>query len=126
MYPGGYAGGPPPATNGWAIGALIVGILGLLACWVPFVGVPAPVAAVVLGIVGLRRAKAVNTGRAMALAGLIIGAVALLVAVVVTVVVTVFVSNHRHLLDCGSNNLTPAQQQQCVRQELGLPSIAPS
>jgi len=118
--------GPPPANNGWAIGAFIVAILGLLASWVPYVGVPAPIVAVILGIVGLRKAKVLNTGRGMAVAGVIIGAVALLIALVVTVVVTVYVSNHRHVLDCGRNNLSLTQQQQCIRQELGLPSVAPS
>jgi hypothetical protein len=109
-----------------AIAALIVAIIALLGCWIPYVGVPLPVIGLVLGFLGLRRARAINTGRGLAISGVIISGLALLVALLSTVLVTIILHNHRGILDCGSNNLTPTQQQQCIRTQLGLPSIAPS
>ena len=53
----------PPGTNWWAIIALVFGIIG---------GV---LISVVCGIVGLRRAKAGQGGRGMAIAGLVLSAV---------------------------------------------------
>jgi predicted signal transduction protein with EAL and GGDEF domain len=62
----------------------------------------------------------------MAVAGVIISAIALLIALCVTVLITVLIHDHRHLFDCVSSSLTPAQQQQCFRQQFGLPSSAPN
>jgi hypothetical protein len=125
VYPQGYSGGPPP-SNGLAIGALIVGIIGLLACWIPYVGLPLPIIALILGFLGLKKSGVINVGRGMSVAGIVIGGVSLLIALFITVVVTIFIGRHAHILDCGSSNLTPAQQQQCIRDELNIPSFAPS
>ncbi len=57
----------PPGTNWWAIVALVFGIIG---------GV---LISVVCGIVGLRRAKAGQGGRGMAIAGLVLSALWVLV-----------------------------------------------
>jgi hypothetical protein len=126
MYQGGYVGGPHAPTNGLAVAALIVAILGLLACWIPYLGVPAPIGGLVLGFLALRKARVVHTGSGMAVTGVIISAIALLIALVVAVIVTVFIQDHPHLFDCGSSSLTPAQQQQCFRQQFGLPGSAPN
>ena len=57
---------------------------------------------------------------------LILGIVALLIALFITVVVTVFIGRHAKILDCTSNNLTQSQQQQCIRDDLNIPSFKPS
>ncbi|MER5868179.1 DUF4190 domain-containing protein [Streptomyces sp. NPDC002044] len=101
-YPGpafhsGSAGYPPfgpspygrPPSNGFGITALVLGIaavlLGLFGCFVAFVGLPLGIAAVVFGVLGRGKAlrgEADNGG--MALAGVITGAVGIVVAAVVT------------------------------------------
>jgi len=89
-------------------------------------GVLATIIALILGIIGLGKARALNVGRGLAITGLVLGIVSLLAALFITVVVTVFIGRHAKILDCGRNDLTQAQQQQCVRDQLGLPSVAPS
>jgi len=73
-----YPGSPPPygtgyaaGTDGLAIGALVVGIVGGLI--VPFIG---SIVAVILGAVGLNRIKhSGRGGRGMAIAGIVMGVV---------------------------------------------------
>ena len=103
----GYGGGyERPKRNGFGIAALILGILALLTAFIPvlglFLAIPFGLAALVLGFLGRRRAKrgeASNGG--LALAGLILGVLAL----VVTVAFTAFVltrSEVRDAIDCVS------------------------
>lgn len=101
---GGYGQpGAPTKTNGLGIAALVVGVLSLLVCWIPFVGfvsVLGGIVAVVLGILGMRKAKDGQTGgRGMSLAGLITGAVSLLVAVVINVFVIIGLNSLDSSLD---------------------------
>lgn len=83
--PGGYgsyaqgSGQPSQATNGLAITALILGILGLLGNCFCFGGILSPVAAV-LGFMGKKKADSGQAGgRGMALAGLILGVLGTLI-----------------------------------------------
>ncbi len=78
-YPaGGYAPGAPvapsapPRPQGLAITSLVTGVVGLLLCLIPGLGIVLGVAAVIFGIIALRRRQ--NKG--MALGGLITGALA--------------------------------------------------
>lgn len=62
----------PPPTNGFAIAALVTGILGFCQLF------PAAIAAIVLGIIGLNQCRANNQpGESMAITGLILGAIGL-------------------------------------------------
>jgi len=85
---------PTPASNGpsssstnpgIATAAMVLGIVGVTLAWVPFVvalGLVAAVLAVVLGIVGLRRARRSGTSRGHAVVGLATGGAALVISVV--------------------------------------------
>jgi thiamine transporter ThiT len=68
-------------TDGVAIAALVTGLIALLASFVPFVGalfsVPFALAAVVLGIMAMRR----RVQRGFGVAGLVLGILALLITV---------------------------------------------
>ncbi|MCO7272450.1 MULTISPECIES: DUF4190 domain-containing protein [Cellulosimicrobium] len=78
----------PPAGNGSAVAALVVGIVALLLCLVPVVNVVAGILALVaigLGIAGLVRAGRVPRGTGTAIAGLCLGLVAGLGSIVSTV-----------------------------------------
>ena len=83
-----YAGQPPPSAplrNGMGITALVLAIIGLLICWIPFVGflgLVLGIVAVILGIVGrgrVKRGEADNGG--IALAGIVLGEFAVLGAI---------------------------------------------
>lgn len=94
--PGPGYGYPPQAPrpgNGMAVAALVTGIVALLVCLIPFVNavsILAGIAGVVLGVIGLRAARdRQGAGRGMSIAGLITGAVALVVAAVVLTVTIV-------------------------------------
>lgn len=75
----------PPASNGPAIAALVVGILALVFALLPFtffLGVVCGLAAAVLAAAGLRRASRPGVpGRGMAVAGLVTGLLGLVIGV---------------------------------------------
>jgi len=83
------AGHPAIATA-----AMVLGIVAISLAWVPFVvalGLVAAVLAIVLGTIGLRRARRTGANRAFAVVGIATGAGALVVAVVgVTLSVLVY------------------------------------
>jgi hypothetical protein len=93
-YPGGYYpppqpyGAHPPAPvaprkDGLGISALIVAILGLLLSWSVVGGVVLGVVAVILGFVGRGRFKAGEASNGgVALAGIVLGALAVVVSLV--------------------------------------------
>ncbi|HWA66038.1 MAG TPA: DUF4190 domain-containing protein [Mycobacteriales bacterium] len=67
----------PTNTNGFAIAALVCSLVGIL---LAFIG---PVGGIVFGIVGLRQARERGEGgRGLAIAGIVIGAVVLLLDIV--------------------------------------------
>jgi hypothetical protein len=73
-YPGAYdpyRPTKPPGTNGWAISALVISLVGLLCCGLP------SIVGLVLGVVGMRETKRTGQdGYAIALIGAIIGGMA--------------------------------------------------
>ena len=79
---------PPPRkpSNGLAIASLVTGILSLVFFWFCFGGLALAIAAIVLGLLGRRRAKDLeDNGAGMALAGLITGGIGLVVGAVLVV-----------------------------------------
>jgi hypothetical protein len=75
---------PAAPSNGMAIAALVLGIGSLLFALIPFVGfasVPFAIAAVVLGVIGLGKARELGQGKGLAIGGLVTGALALAVSV---------------------------------------------
>lgn len=80
----GYAAHQSAPLNGLAIGSLVTGILGFIGMGIPFfigwfVGGPLDIAAVILGIVGISKARKMNNrGLALAIIGLSLGGVSLL------------------------------------------------
>lgn len=95
-YPGqpGYPSyGPPPATpgKGLAIAALVLAILALMICWIPFFNVvafPLAIVALGLGIPALVKGiKARNVSKPLSIAALSVAGVSLIAAIVVNTVV---------------------------------------
>lgn len=94
-YPGGYPGAEygygapaPQGSNGLAIGSLVASLLAIplnVAC---FSGTIASIVAVVLGIIALNQVKKTGqSGKEMAIAGIVIGALGLIGAFVLAVLV---------------------------------------
>lgn len=73
----GYPQPPPRQSNGLAIASLVCGIIGCL-----FFGIILGPLAVIFGAVGLSRANRGASGKGMAIAGLILGVIATVVAIV--------------------------------------------
>lgn len=76
---GGY-GQPVPRPNNVAIAALIVGILAVLGTITIIGGVVLGLVAVVLGVVGLSKSRELQRGRGQAIAGIVLGGIALLLS----------------------------------------------
>ena len=75
-----------------AIVALICGILSMLCCWVPFFGFILSVAAIVLGIIEnkkIGRGESSSKGKAMAIAGIILGAVGILAGIITFIILPI-------------------------------------
>jgi hypothetical protein len=88
-------GDQPAASNGAALAALIVGIISLLLAVIGFLilplflAVPGAIVAIVLGVVGRRRARDGAPRAGQALAGLVTGAAGLVVSALWVVVVVI-------------------------------------
>ena len=102
--------------NGLGVAALVLGILGLVLSFV-IVGGVLGLVAVVLGIVGLirvRRGAANNSG--MAIAGIITGVLAILVAVVVGVFIADNADEIEDLGDCLEDAGTEQERDDCANR----------
>jgi hypothetical protein len=109
-------GAPAPAQNGFGTTALVLGILALLSSVTVLFGVLLGVLAVIFGILGVRRARrkeATNGG--MAIAGLVTGALGLVVSVLI-VVAFLASERGRTYIDCVRNAVTTEQTQLCQDQ----------
>lgn len=73
--------GPIPRPSGFAVAALVLGIIGLFLSWITF-GIPS-ILAVVFGHVGVSRVRrGVGDGRGMAIGGMVLGYLVIAVFVV--------------------------------------------
>jgi len=74
-------GAEPEKPGSMAIAAMIVGIVSILCCAVPFLNVIMGAVAVVLGILGLKNVKAKtasSSGKVMAIVGIVLGGVSVI------------------------------------------------
>ncbi len=82
------------AGNGLAVAGLVLGILGLALCWLPFIGWLCAIVGIILGAVGMSRAKKIGgKGKGMAVAGLICGILGLAIGVLLFVLATMAVNS---------------------------------
>lgn len=117
-YPaGGYPGGqaPKPSASGLSIAALIIAIIGLVGCWIPFVGAIIALIGLALGIVAWVTSKSSGRPIGLAVAATVVGALAALAGVLLTILI-LWVFNE--LSDCTDPNLTSQQQENCVNDRV--------
>ena len=75
--------------NGMAVAALVLGIISFVLFFACGVGILAGVVAVILGFLGMSKAKQIGKGRGMSIAGLILGGVGIVVSALFLVLVTI-------------------------------------
>ena len=110
---GGYGASPSP-KNGIGIAAMVVGIVALLLCWIPFLGLLLAIVALVLGIVGIRKvSRGEATNKGMAIAGVVTGALALLLGAFFTFAVVAIFDDIGSLVECVEQSATPEEEAAC-------------
>ena len=77
-----------PKKTGFAVAALVLGISGLLFFWIPFIGVIVALAGIVLGIIALNKKQ--SSG--LSIGGIVCGAIALLLSIIVTIFIVLVVA----------------------------------
>lgn len=78
-YPGNnypYNNQPTKQNNGLSIASLVLGIVGIVACCIPLIGIPVNVTGLILGIVGMKKG-----GKGMAIAGIILCSIFLVLTI---------------------------------------------
>ncbi len=79
----------PQLPKGMAIAALVLGIIAILFCWFPVfnaVSIVLGIISLILGIMGVNKAsKGLAGGKGMGVAGIILGAIALVISIVVNI-----------------------------------------
>ena len=113
--PGYPAGNPSPGHGGLAITALVIAIVALVFCWIPFLGIVLALAGLILGIVAWAGAGNKNRPKGMGVAATVVSIVALLGAIAVTALV-IWVWDK--VESCADPNLTQQQQERCVEDAL--------
>lgn len=68
--------------NTIAIASMVLGIIGVITCWIPVVGLVLGIVALVLSIKGMKNAKYTNKGKGFSIAGLSCGAVGTTLSVI--------------------------------------------
>ena len=96
--PSPYAAPGEPNRQGFAIASLVIGILNLCFWIIPICGGPTAVIGLVLGFFGLK-----STARGLAIAGIILSAIALILAII-NAIVGIFFFND---LNFNLNNFMP-------------------
>ena len=106
--------------NGVGTAALVLGVIALLTSWIFGLGGALGLAAIILGVVGLRRVQRREaSNRGSAIAGLVLGALSVLIAAfVVAGTVALFRSGTvQDLAECLQQaGQDPAAQEQCRRE----------
>jgi hypothetical protein len=103
-YGPGYGQGQGQLRNGYGTTALVLGIVGLLISFIPFVGVIGAICgliAIVFGFLGLGRVKRNEANnRGLAIAGIVTGILAIVITVLYFAVFGAFVNEADNYVDC--------------------------
>ena len=84
----GYGYPPAPAqtpSNGVGIAGFVTGLLGLVLCWVPWLGILLAIVGTALSGVGIAQGKKKGAHTGLAIAGLVCGIIALVPAIIIMV-----------------------------------------
>lgn len=108
--PAPYPAVPPTQGNGLAVAGMVLGILGLVLCWIPFAGWLLALLGIILGALGWSKAnKLGGRGKGMAIAGTVCGIIGLVIGVIFLVLTMVAVKGFDDYVKKGRS--TEAQLQ---------------
>ncbi|MFC9291049.1 DUF4190 domain-containing protein [Streptomyces sp. NPDC057052] len=111
-------GTTPGHRNGFGIAALVLGILAVVLFWTVFGGIVLGLLALVLGVLGHRRARrGAATNGVMAIVGAVTGALGLIgSSVILAAGVSLLNSDEfKNYSDCVEHADTQAERQQCAQ-----------
>ena len=74
-------------TNGLGVAGFVTGLLGLVLCWVPWLGILLAGVGIVLSGVAIPQGKKKGASNGLAIAGLVCGIIALIPAIIVMVAI---------------------------------------
>jgi hypothetical protein len=116
---------PSRGGSGMAITSLVLGVLALLSSWTVIGGILLGLAAVILGLIALSKIKRGQAGgKAMAIIGIIAGALGLIIAVALIAIGASLLNSEsgQNLQDCledaGNDQEAQAQCQREFQEEL--------
>jgi len=108
-----FPGGQRP-SSGLAIAALVVGVISFVLAWIPVVNIVSilgGIAAVILGVVALRKAnRGVAGGKGMAIAGTVLGGISLVLSIIVNVFLGVAIDDAINSAESAAPALAPSVQ----------------
>ena len=91
---GGQQAATAPQSNGIAVAALVIGIIALLIAWIPFIGLLGGLGgalALIFGFIGRSKVKKEGaSGKGAATAGIVLGAISLVLSIIATAAIFVF------------------------------------
>jgi uncharacterized membrane protein YhhN len=108
----------PQPKNGLAIAALVLGILAVVLFWTVLGGILLGVLALILGIIGMRRARKGGAPHGkLSIAGAVLGAVGLIGSLILIAIGASIVGSDefKNLQDCVAQAETQAELDQCER-----------
>ncbi len=85
-----------------AVASLVLGIISVAFCWFPWIGIPSGLVSLILGIVAMRDTTQTPQNRNMAIAGVVLGAIGILVSVILVIWALLFVKSIFNALDEGT------------------------
>jgi hypothetical protein len=91
-YGYGYAAFAPP-SNGIGTAGFVLGLLGLILCWFPFVGLALGVLGVILSGVGMSNGRRTGAPTGLAVAGLVLGLISLIPSGIILFTLATFSSS---------------------------------
>jgi len=106
-----YAPQQPKSGNGFAVTALVLGIIAILGCLIPFVNILSGLLAtlaLIFGIVGLVQSNKRNAGKGMSIAGIVLAGLSILGVVLSGMVFTQAVDS---AVKTGTSDLTKSASQ---------------
>ena len=74
----------PQGGSGFGVAALVLGIIALLLCWIPYVNITCTILAFIFGIIGIVK----SSGKGQAIAGLVLS----IIAAIPTIIIMVFLN----------------------------------
>lgn len=80
------------STSGMSVSSMVLGIVGIVFVWAPFLGVICAILGIIFGGIGISQTKKNPnlTGRGMAIAGLVCGIIGIAVWVIVIAAIGIF------------------------------------